>query len=149
MLLGMGGLSFGELAAERIRVALIANSQEDEQSCFSDTTDLAILSNATAIKNLYLGEYKTSNGVTIEGPSLSDLVQRNNSQLNQELVVQLEASVLVAEEISKQARDGEYFDQQILSENKQGNLRLEKMIRQLKTQTQTIEKVAAIIATDA
>lgn len=145
ILLGIGGLSFGELAAERIRVALIANSQEDEQSCFSDTTDMAILSNTIAIKNIYLGEYETIQGTLIEGPSLSDLVGNLNSELNQALIDQLESSVGTANEISQFARNGEPFDQQILRGNKQGKMRLEKLIDQLRIQTVTIEKVAELI----
>ncbi|MEM7283030.1 MAG: imelysin family protein, partial [Pseudomonadota bacterium] len=35
---GMGRLGFGELAGERMNIALLTNSQEDEHSCFSDNT---------------------------------------------------------------------------------------------------------------
>ncbi len=149
ILLGIGGLSFGELAAERIRVALIANSQEDEQSCFSDTTDMAILSNTIAIKNIYLGQYETIQGTLIVGPSLSDLVENINSELNQALIGQLESSVMTANEISQFARSGEPFDQQILKGNKQGKMRLEKLIDQLRIQTVTIEKVAEIVVANS
>lgn len=38
MLFGMGSLSLGELAGERMKVSLEANSPEDEQDCFSDNT---------------------------------------------------------------------------------------------------------------
>ncbi|MDW3096443.1 MAG: imelysin family protein [Gammaproteobacteria bacterium] len=147
MLLGIGGLGFGELAAERIRVALIANSQEDEQSCFSDTTDLAILSNTVAIRNIYLGQYETLQGELIEGPSLSDLV--SSSKLDNQLKEQLESSVSTANEISQVARHGEPFDQQILQNNHQGKLRLEKLIDQLRDQTQTIEMVMHLVKTNS
>ena len=35
MLFGMGSLSLGELAGERMKVALEASSTEDEHDCFS------------------------------------------------------------------------------------------------------------------
>ena len=38
ILFGMGSLSLGELAGERMKVALEANSYEDEHDCFSDNT---------------------------------------------------------------------------------------------------------------
>ena len=38
MFFGMGSLSLGELAGERMKVSLEANSPEDEQDCFSDNT---------------------------------------------------------------------------------------------------------------
>ncbi|HVK54404.1 MAG TPA: imelysin family protein, partial [Burkholderiales bacterium] len=38
MLVGLGSLSRGELAGERLEVALASQDQEDEHSCFSDNT---------------------------------------------------------------------------------------------------------------
>lgn len=149
MLLGLGGLGFGELAAERIRVALIANSQEDEQSCFSDTTDLAILNNVIAISNVYQGIYRSSQGVVIEGPSLADLVQNKNANLNQVLIEQLNASINTARQVSELARNGEHFDLQILSDNEAGNQRLMKLIDQLRQQTQTIETISDLVANNS
>lgn len=43
MLFGMGSLSLGELAGERMKVALEANSTEDEHDCFSDNTHLSLI----------------------------------------------------------------------------------------------------------
>lgn len=149
ILLGLGGLGFGELAAERIRVALIANAQEDEQSCFSDTTDLAILNNTIAIRNVYHGRYTTIAGVTIQGPSLQDLVESQNAQLNQTLIKQFKASIETASLVSSLAREGDHFDQQILADNYQGNERLGKLIEQLRLQTQTIESITQLITNNS
>ncbi len=44
---GMGELSRGELAGERMTVAYEARSQEDEHSCFSDNTTNDIIGNAS------------------------------------------------------------------------------------------------------
>lgn len=57
ILTGMGTLAEGELAGERMQIALSANSQEDEHSCFSDNTHRDIVLNAEGIRYLYEGIY--------------------------------------------------------------------------------------------
>ena len=50
---GMGRLGFGELAGERMNIALLTNSQEDEHSCFADNThrDILLNANITEVNN--------------------------------------------------------------------------------------------------
>ena len=74
MLVGVGSLSRGELAGERIEVALASKNQEDEHSCFSDNTHRDIVANATGIENVWLGRFKRADGSVLQGVSLRDLV---------------------------------------------------------------------------
>jgi putative iron-regulated protein len=62
ILVGMGTLSEGELAGERMQIALSANSQEDEHSCFSDNTHRDIVLDARGISNAYFGVYAGYDG---------------------------------------------------------------------------------------
>ncbi len=57
ILTGMGTMSEGELAGERMQIALAANSQEDEHSCFSDNTHRDIWTNAVGVSNSFTGSY--------------------------------------------------------------------------------------------
>ncbi len=57
ILTGMGTLSEGELAGERMQISFSANSQEDEHSCFSDNTHRDIFLNAKGVSNSYYGDY--------------------------------------------------------------------------------------------
>lgn len=57
ILTGMGTLSEGELAGERMQIALNDNSQEDEHSCFSDNTHRDVWLNAEGVSNSYYGTY--------------------------------------------------------------------------------------------
>lgn len=57
ILTGMGTLSEGELAGERMQIAFSTNSQEDEHSCFSDNTHRDIWLNAEGVSNSYYGVY--------------------------------------------------------------------------------------------
>lgn len=76
ILTGMGTLSEGELAGERMQIALSANSQEDEHSCFSDNTHRDIWLDAEGVANSYNGTYagydSTLNGVDNETGSAVD-----------------------------------------------------------------------------
>ena len=53
---GMGSLSLGELAGERMKVALEASSTEDEHDCSATRPKLAFLQRK-GVRNVYLGEY--------------------------------------------------------------------------------------------
>jgi len=77
-----------ELKAERIENALLLEDQEEEQSCFSDTTINDIYYNYLGAKNLYMGFYTPTNQVLrpIYGPSLSDLVQKLAPKLNEKII---------------------------------------------------------------
>ena len=145
MLFGMGSLSLGELAGERINVALLAHSQEDEHSCFSDNTHNDIAENARGIQNIFTGTYKRPNGEVISGASLSELVASKNAKLSESLVTKLTTSQKNAAEIVKAADSGVPFDQQILPENTAGNARIQTVIDALRAQTADIEASATAL----
>ena len=54
---GMGVFIKSELANERIAVAVLTPSEEDEHSCFSDNTHRDIATNYQGFKNILLGTY--------------------------------------------------------------------------------------------
>ena len=85
MLFGMGSLSLGELAGERMKVALAAHSPEDEHDCFSDNTHRSHYNDALGIRNVYLGEYKRTDGSVVKGASLSAFVSGKDSSADTEL----------------------------------------------------------------
>lgn len=140
MFFGMGSLSLGELAGERMNVALIAGSQEDEHSCFSDNTHMDIESNLRGIRNVYLGEYTRVDGSLIRGPGLSALVQAEAEQTDRKLRHQLDDSTARVAAIVQAAQSGNAFDQQILSA--EGQERIRAAIAALRAQTETMESAA-------
>ncbi len=87
MLRGIGALSAGELAGERMAVAFETRDQEDEHSCFSDNTNADVLGNHRGVRMVYLADFPG-----IEGPSLSDLVQAEDAELDEALRTELDAS---------------------------------------------------------
>ncbi|MEM8971280.1 MAG: imelysin family protein, partial [Pseudomonadota bacterium] len=74
MLTGMGSLSYGELAGERMKLGLLLHDPEEEHDCFSDNTHNSHYYDVVGIQNVYLGRYKRIDGSLVQGPSLADLV---------------------------------------------------------------------------
>ncbi|MGJ3233434.1 imelysin family protein [Marivirga sp.] len=118
---GLGKLSKGELAGERMFVAYDLRSKEDEHSCFSDNTHRDIIANATGIQNVYLGKYKTfRNDSTISGPSIYDLVKQQEEALAEEL------KQTIANGLAESKKIEAPFDQQI--KNEEGRKQIAKTI---------------------
>ncbi len=149
MLFGMGSLSLGELAGQRMNVALLANSQEDEHSCFSDNTHSDIAANAQGIQNIYTGTYKRVDGSTVSGASLAQLLANQDNKLSQLLLEKLSITQQKAAAIVAAADKGEAFDQQITPENKAGNERVQATIEALRSQTAEFETMARILGIEA
>ena len=74
ILTGMGSLSYGELAGERMKLGLLLHDPEEEHDCFSDNTHASHYYDALGIRNIYLGEYERIDGKMMKGPGVSALV---------------------------------------------------------------------------
>jgi len=143
MLFGMGSLSLGELAGERMKVALEANSTEDEHDCFSDNTHNAHFYNALGIRNVYLGEYRKVDGSLLSGPSLSSLVAQADAQADASLKADLDATQAALQKLVDSAeKDGVHFDQLIAADNAAGQQLIRDAIAGLVKQTASIEQAA-------
>ncbi|WP_372867484.1 imelysin family protein [Pseudomonas sp.] len=142
MLFGMGSLSLGELAGERMKVALEANSTEDEQDCFSDNTHNSHFYDGKGIRNVYLGEYLRADGTILTGPSLSALVAKVDAQADSTLQADLAATEAKLQALVDSANNGQHFDQLIAADNAAGQQIVRDAITALVKQTDAIEQVA-------
>jgi putative iron-regulated protein len=134
---GLGSLSRGELAGERLEVALASQDQEDEHSCFSDNTHRDVVNNAKGIQNAWLGQYKRADGTTLAGPSLRDMVNDKNPALAERTSKQIAASVAAAEGIQAP------FDREIVgAKDAAGRLRVQKTIDSLVQQSKDLVESA-------
>lgn len=75
ILYGLHALSGKELAGERLLVAWDTQDQEDEHSCFSDTTHQDAYYDAIGIQNVYRGSYRSEEGEAISGTGVRALVR--------------------------------------------------------------------------
>lgn len=142
MLFGMGRLSLGELADKRMKMALEANSAEDEHDCFSDNTHNAHFYNAKGIRNLYLGEYRRTDGTSLTGPSLSSLVQSIAPEVDKTLKADLTTTEAKTQALVESAAKGVTFDQLIATQNSNGQILVRDTIAALVKQTASIEEAA-------
>ncbi|MGO4998844.1 imelysin family protein [Oceanisphaera sp. W20_SRM_FM3] len=146
MLFGMGSLSLGELAGQRMKVALVANSVEDEHDCFSDNTHNANYYNEKGIVNLMFGEYQRIDGSTLQGPSLLQLVAQQDSGAAKQIGVQMRASEQgVYQLVASAELNKVHFDQLIAADNPAGNQLVMDAIDGLVEQTRAIELAANAI----
>lgn len=142
---GMGRLSFGELAGERINIALTTDSQEDEHSCFSDNTHRDIFLNAKGVQNSFNGTYTRIDGEVINGASPYDLmVVEGEAELANTLRASLEATQAAASVIDTKAKTGMPFDVLIQEGVQQENI--VAVINALVAQTDNIEQAITALA---
>lgn len=152
MLFGMGSLSLGELAGERMKVALEANSYEDEHDCFSDNTHNSHYYDGMGIRNVYTGSYSRVDGSEVSGPSLSDLVRQSNPELDATLNAQLDASMkaLGIMKAKAEAKSSPMpFDMMIAPGNAEGEAVINSAILALVAQTGSIEQAARELGIEA
>lgn len=96
---GLGSLSRGELAGERLEVAMASRDQEDEHSCFSDNTHRDAVTNAQGIQNVWLGSYRRLDGSVLQGPGLRDWVAMHDKAIAEKTSLQIAKSVASAQAI--------------------------------------------------
>jgi putative iron-regulated protein len=145
MLTGMGSLSYGELAGERMKLGLLLHDPEEEHDCFSDNTHNSHLNDAIGIQQVYTGSYTRVDGSKVEGPSLSQLVAEKDAALDKEMTAKLNRTVEAMQAMARRAETVEAYDQMIGENNKDGNAAVQAAIDGLVDQTKTIERVISAL----
>lgn len=149
ILTGMGSLSYGELAGERMKLGLMLHDPEEEHDCFSDNTHNSHLNDAVGIRNVYLGSYTRVDGSKVEGPSLSALVRETDPAVDAELTAKLDDTLARMQAMAARAENGEAYDQQIGEGNTEGNAVVQAAVDALISQTKSIERAVAALKLDA
>lgn len=146
MLTGMGSLSYGELAGERIKLGLILHDPEEEHDCFSDNTHNSHYYDLVGIRNVFFGTLKRLDGSTYKGVGLRDyLVEQKQARVALRLSQALDKSLDAMNVMVSRAKTTERFDQMIGSGNKTGNAVVQEVVDTLVAQTKDIENVAAAL----
>ncbi|WP_421914607.1 imelysin family protein [Mesorhizobium sp.] len=146
---GMGSLSYGELAGERMKLGLLLHDPEEEHDCFSDNTFNSHLYDAVGIRAAYHGSYKRVDGTVVEGPSVADMVKAADPAVDKELSGKLDVTVAKMEAIKARALAGEAYDQQIAEGNTEGNATVQAAVDALVDQTKSIERAVAALKLNA
>ena len=146
---GLGSLSYGEMAGERMKLGLLIHDPEEEQDCFSDNTHNAHYYDALGIRNVYLGSYKRIDGSIVSGPSPSDLVRAKSAEADQRTRAALDETMQRMDAIVKRAEGGEAYDQMIGEGNDEGNALIDAAIQALIAQAKEFERDIAALSLKA
>lgn len=148
--IGMGSLSYGELAGERMKLGLMLHDPEEEHDCFSDNTHNSHFYDAMGIRDAYLGSYKRVNGTIVTGATPSDLVKAKAPAVDAEIRKLLKTTMDKMTVLKKTADTGEMaYDQMIGEDNKKGNAIVQAAIDALIAQTKGIEKAVEALGLGA
>ncbi|WP_116133400.1 imelysin family protein [Tropicimonas sp. IMCC34043] len=146
---GLGSLSYGEQAGERMKLGLLLHDPEEEHDCFSDNTHNSHYYDGLGIRNVYTGSYQRIDGTTVEGPSLYDLVKDRDPELADALLADLDGTMEALGAIVAQAEAGTAYDQLIGANNPQGNAVVQAAIDALVAQTRNIERAVAAVGLES
>jgi putative iron-regulated protein len=148
ILTGMGSLSYGELAGERMKLGLLLHDPEEEQDCFSDNTFNSHYNDMVGIMTGYTGEYTRLDGKKMSGPSLRDLLVEKDPAVAKELQGKLDTTMAAMEALKKRGETVEAYDQMIAEGNKEGNATVQKAIDGLIDQTKSIQRTVNALGLD-
>ena len=142
---GLGSLSYGELAGERMKLGLLLNDPEEEHDCFSDNTHNSHYYNAIGMENVYFGRYKRIDGTTVSGPSVSDIVKAKSPEIDGRVRAALTETNKRMSALKVRAETKEAYDQMLGEGNREGNAVIETAIEALIAQTKEFERAIAVL----
>ncbi|MEP3053331.1 imelysin family protein [Ascidiaceihabitans sp.] len=148
ILTGMGSLSYGEQAGERMRLGLMLNDPEEEHSCFADNTHNDHYYDGLGVQNVYVGEYIRIDGTLVSGPSLADLVLAADPALDAEMQGKLSTTMMSLGRIKTAAEAGFAYDQMLERGNAAGEALVMGGVNGLIDQTRSIERVVTALGLD-
>ena len=145
---GLGSLSYGEQAGERMKLGLLLHDPEEEHDCFSDNTHNSHYFDGLGIRNVYTGRYLRIDGSVVSGPSLHELVAERDPDLAAALMDDLNHTMAALADIRNVAEAGMSYDEMLGAENAAGNALIQAAIDGLVAQTRNIERAVALVGLD-
>ncbi|HEX3483698.1 MAG TPA: imelysin family protein [Micropepsaceae bacterium] len=144
ILTGIGSLSYGEMAGERMKLGLILHDPEEEQDCFSDNTHNSHYYDQLGITEIWGGRYTRTNGAVVQGPSFRDYVAAKNPEVAKRMDQKLADTLAKVKKIKDTGDSGKMaYDQMIAKGNTAGNKMVQDAIDALIAQTRADEAVVA------
>lgn len=145
ILTGIGSLSYGELAGERMKLGLLLHDPEEEHDCFSDNTHASHAYDIAGMSNVWFGTYVRVDGSSVSGPSLANLVREIDADLEAEMSGKLLHTLDMADVMVARAETVEAYDQMIGEGNAEGNKVVQDVIDGLIDQTASVERVVVAL----
>ncbi len=144
-LTGMGSLSYGEIAGQRMKLGLLLNDPEEEHDCFSDNTHNSHYYDSLGIQNVYLGRYTRIDGSVVEGAALADLIATADAGLAAQLAADLDTTVAALGAVKTAAEGGLAYDQMLAPGNAEGEALIMGGVNALVAQTASIDRAVTAL----
>lgn len=144
MIQGLGSLSYGELAGERMKLGLMLHDPEEEHDCFSDNTHNSHFYDQVGMLAIYNGRYVRIDGSVVEGASLASHLERLQPAIAKKINIAMsEAHARLLAVKSKADSRQMSYDQMLGKGNTTGNALLQNAIDALVAQAKSIELAMA------
>jgi putative iron-regulated protein len=138
---GLGSLARGELSGERMTVAYKNRDQEEEHSCFSDSTWPDLYGNAKGIKNVWTGSYEGQD----LGPGLEDLVKAVDPAVAMEITKDVDEAVAKMKTLSDNNQQAPFDVVINAPDGSAGRMTMLEAMRALKRVATGLEKAATAL----
>ncbi len=148
ILTGMGSLSYGEQAGERMKLGVLLNDPEEEHDCFSDNTHNSHFYDGLGVRNVYVGEYVGVDGRVVSGESLSSLVAAADADVDAALNAALDKTMFELAQIKIAAEAGFSYDMMLERGNAEGEALILSAVDALVGQTREIERAVSALGLD-
>ena len=145
ILTGLGSLSYGELAGERMKLGLLLNDPEEEHDCFADNTHNSHYFNQVGMVTIYTGVYRRLDGSIVAGASIGDLIAKRDAGVAEEIGGKLSVTLAAMSAMKARAESIEAYDQMIGEGNREGNAVVQAAIDGLVDQSRSIERGVAAL----
>ena len=143
---GLGSLSYGELAGERMKLGLILHDPEEEHDCFSDNTHNSHFYDQAGMVAIWRAKYTRRDGSVVAGPSPAALAAETAAAAASRAEAAFDATTAAMTAIKTTADSGRMaYDQMIGAGNKDGNALVQGGVDALVAQARSLEAVVAAL----
>ena len=146
ILTGIGSLSYGELAGERMKLGLILHDPEEEHDCFSDNTHNSHYYDEVGMVALYNASYARVDGSKVEGPSLAAYAKAKAPEAAARVDGAMQDALGKLTAIKATADAGKMaYDQMIGPDNPEGNKLVDDAVNALVGQARAVEGLVSAL----
>ena len=140
MLQGLGSLSYGELAGERMKLGLMLHDPEEEHDCFADNTHNSHYYNQVGMLAIYNGRYVRVDGTVVEGASLAGHLASKDPAAADQIATAMAGAY---ERLATMKRTADErimaYDQMLAQGNETGNALMQSTVDALVAQAKAFE----------
>lgn len=144
ILTGLGSLSYGELAGERMKLGVLLHDPEEEHDCFSDNTHNSHYYDQAGMMAIWSGEFKGAKAQKFD--AIADLARAKAPDAAKRVDDAMAVTLAKMEAIKTKAeKGGMSYDQMLASGNAEGNKLILDAVDALVVQTRALEAVVAAL----